>query len=115
MANEPCSTKLTPLNHLLPSRYCADLENTIAENRDLGEQIRKLQIERKLQQEEISGLKEAIEQHVEALKVAEEQRDVFQSRLKEAVDDLEELESERNELRSDLDKTYTESASLERS
>lgn len=96
-------------------RYCADLENSVAESRGLGDQIHKLQQERKSHQEEISGLKEAIDQHVEALKVAEEQRDVFQSRLKEAVDDLEELEHERNELRSDLEKTYTESAKLESS
>jgi chromosome segregation ATPase len=96
-------------------RYCADLENTAAENRDLSEQVRKLQCERKSQHDEIAGLKEAIEQHVEALKQTEEQRDVFQSRLKEAVDDLEELEIERNELRHDLHKTYTESAKLESS
>lgn len=96
-------------------RYCADLENTVSESRSLGEQIHKLQHERKSQQEEISGLKESIEQLAEALKTAEEQKDVFQVRLKEALDDLEELENERNELKRDLDKTYTESAKLESS
>ena len=96
-------------------RYCADLENAVSKNQELKDQIHKLQNERKSQQEEITCLKQTMEQHVSDLQVIEEQRDVFQSRLKEAIDDLEELEHERNELRSDLEKTYTESMKLEKS
>ena len=96
-------------------RYCADLENNVAENRDLGEKIHGLQQERQSQEEQISGLKEAIEQHVEALKTVEGQRDMFQSRLKEAIDDLEELEHERNDIRQDLETNRSESTQLESS
>lgn len=101
-------------------RTCDDLEKATADNHHLTEQLDKVELENsklaketKSQQEELASLNAAIQQHLTNLRTAEEQRDVFQSRLKEAVDDLEELENERNQLRCDLDTTYTDSAKLE--
>ncbi|KAL3803517.1 hypothetical protein HJC23_014065 [Cyclotella cryptica] len=103
-------------------KTCADLESAETDMKNLHEKLRDSEFERdrlleefKRQHAEISSLKEGIEQHLKSLKTIEEQRDLFQARLKEAVDDLEELENERNELRCDLDKTYSESAKLEKS
>jgi chromosome segregation ATPase len=100
----------------------AQLESAEADIKYLRGKVSNSELERgqlleqiKRQQTEISSLRDGIQQHVKSLKTTEEHRDLFQSRLKEAVDDLEELENERNELRCDLDKTYSESAKLESS
>eukprot|EP01082_Thalassiosira_pseudonana_P015422 g14029.t1 g14029 contig9:996386-1002752(-) len=56
-----------------------------------------------------------LQSDIKSIKDVEEQRDLFQSRLKEAVDDLEELEFERDELREELDRAYDEGVKLEES
>jgi chromosome segregation ATPase len=47
--------------------------------------------------------------HLEKEQKLQEERDVFESRLREAVDDLEELESERNTLKNEHDRALAES------
>mmetsp|Transcript_32041 Transcript_32041/g.64704 ORF Transcript_32041/g.64704 Transcript_32041/m.64704 type:complete len:1997 (+) Transcript_32041:35-6025(+) len=78
-----------------------EISNLKAEHNDLLQEFKEMS-------------KELLEVNVEK-EEAQERCDLHKLRLKDAVDDLEELEYERDELKEELDQTFEDSARLERS
>jgi len=81
------------------------------EHVELLDKYEKLQLRNAKLEEDIRGLSSKQD---EQLVEAEEKRDLYQSRLRDAVDDLEELELERDELRDEVEKAYQACSQLEK-
>lgn len=102
-----------------------NLSNTVNELDILEKKHQKLKVElteisdlraehNELLQEYKQLSKDLLEANVEK-EEAQERCELHKSRLKDAVDDLEELEYERDELKEDLDQAFEDSAKVEQS